>query len=162
MESKKKVACDAPTPSSIYVIEINIVSHGNLWVLDTDYGSHICIDMQGLRDSRKLTKGEFDLRVGNRARVVVVAIGTYVLNPPSGFCLYLDNFFYVPALTKNIISVSCLNKKGFHLKFCDNSCYIMLNDAFYAGGTLSNGIYILDMSNPILNINDSKRQKQII
>ena len=51
------------------------------------------------------------------------------------------------------------NKKGFHLNFCDNSCCIMLNDAFYAGGTLSNGIYILDMSNPILNINDSKRQK---
>ena len=63
-------------------------------------------------------------------------------------------------LTKNIISVSCLNKKGFHLNFCDNSCYIMLNDVFYAGGTLSNGISILDMSNPILNINDSKRQKE--
>ena len=30
---------------------------------------------------------------------------------------------------------------------------------FYAGGTLSNGIYILDLSNSILNINDSKRQK---
>ena len=35
----------------------------------------------------------------------------------------------------------------------------MLNDVFYTGGTLSNGIYILDMSNPILNINDNKRQK---
>ena len=30
MESKKKVACDAPTPSGIYVIEINTISHGNL------------------------------------------------------------------------------------------------------------------------------------
>ena len=65
----------------------------------------------------------------------------------------------MPALTKNIIYVSCLNKKGFHLKFCDNSCHIMLNDVFYAGGTLSNEIYILDMSNPILNINDNKRKK---
>ena len=33
MELKKKVACDAPTPSSIYVIEVNIVSYGNLWEL---------------------------------------------------------------------------------------------------------------------------------
>ena len=159
IESKNKVACDALTPSGIYVIEVNTVSYGNLWVLDTGCGSHICTDMQGLRDSRKLTKGEFDLRVGNGARVVAVAIGTYVLNLPSGFCLYLDNCFYVPALTKNIIYVSCLNKKGFHLKFCDSSCHIMLNDVFYAGGTLSNGIYILDMSNPILNINDNKRKK---
>ena len=96
--------------------------------------------------------------MGNGARVTVVAIGTYFLNLLSGFCLYLDNYFCVPALTKNIIFVSCLNKKGFHLNFYDNSCYIMLNDVFYAGGTLSNGIYILDMSNPILNINDNKRQ----
>ena len=159
MESKKKVACDAPTPLGIYVIEVNIVSYGNLWVLDTGCGSHICTDMQGLRDSRKLTKGESDLRVGNGSRVAVVAIEAYVLNLPSGFCLYLDNCFCVPALTKNIIYVSCLNKKGFHLKFCDNSCHIMLNDVFYAGGTLSNGIYILDMSNSILNINDNKRKK---
>ena len=112
--------------------------------------------MQGLRSSRKLTKGESNLRVNNGARV---AIGTFVLNLPSRLCLNLDNCFYVLALTKSIIFVSCLNKKGFHLIFCDNGCYIMLNDVFYACGTLSNRIYILDMSNPILNINDNKRQK---
>ena len=159
MESKKKVACDAPPSSGIYVIEVNTVSYGNLWVLDTGCGSHICTDMQSLRDNRKLTKGESDLRVGNGARVADVAIGTYVLNLPSSFFLYLDNCFCVPTLTKNIISVSSLNKRGFHLNFCDNSYCIMLNDFFYAGETLSNGIYILDMSNPILNINDSRRQK---
>ena len=30
---------------------------------------------------------------------------------------------------------------------------------FYADGTLSNGIYILDMSSPILNGNDNKIKK---
>ena len=79
------------------------------------------------------------------------------MNLHSRLCLNLDNCFRVPALTKNIISVSRLNKKGYHLKYCDNGCYIMLNDVFYTGGTLSNGIYILDMSNPILNVNDNKR-----
>ena len=57
------------------------------------------------------------------------------MNLPSRLCLNLDNCFYVLALTKNIIYVSCLNKKGFHLNFCDNGCYIMLNDVFYDGGT---------------------------
>ena len=85
MESKRKVECDAPAPSSIYVIEVNTVSYGNLWVLDTGCGSHICTDMQGFRDNRELTKGESDLRVGNGARVAAVAIGTYVLNLPNGF-----------------------------------------------------------------------------
>ena len=32
-------------------------------------------------------------------------------------------------------------------------------DVYYAGGTLSNGLYILDMSNPILNVNDIKKTK---
>ena len=147
---------------SIYVVEVNTLSCDNHWVLDTGCGSHICNHMQGLRNSRKLTKGESDLRVGNGARVAVVAIGTYALNLPNGFCLNLDNWFYVPAFTKNIISVSYLNKKGFHLNFSKNGCYIMLNDVFYAGGTLSNEIYILDIPNPILNVNDNKRQKRDI
>ena len=30
---------------------------------------------------------------------------------------------------------------------------------FYASGTLNNGIYILDMFNPILNVNGNKRPK---
>ena len=115
IESKNKVAYDAPSSSGIYVIEVNTISHDNIWVLDTGCGSHICNVMQGLRNSRKLVKGEFDLRVGNGARVAVVAIGTFVLNLPSGLCLNLDNCFYVSSLTKNIIFVSCLKKKGFHL-----------------------------------------------
>ena len=96
--------------------------------MDTSCGLHIYTDIQGLRDNRKLTKGESDLRVSNGARVAAVAIGTYVLNLLSGFWFYLDNCFCVPALMKNIIYVSCLNKKGFHLNFCDNSCCIMLHD----------------------------------
>ena len=159
MESKKKVTYDAPSSSGIYVIEVNTVSRDNLWVLDTGCGSHIFHDMQGLRNSRKLAKEESDLRAGNGARFAVVAIRTYVLNLPSGLCLNLDNCFYVPALTKNIIYVSCLNKNKFHFNFCNNGCYTVLNDVFYAGGTLSNEIYILDMSNQILNVNDNKRQK---
>ena len=154
------MACDAPSSLGIYVIEVNTISRDDLWVLSTGCISHICNDVQGLRNSSKLTKGEFDLRVGNGARVAVVAIKTYVLNLPSGLCLNLDNCFYVPVLIKNIIFVLYLNKKGFHLNCSNNDCYIMLNDVFYAGVTLSNEIYILDMSNPILNVNDNKRQKR--
>ena len=36
--------------------------------------AHTWFDIQGLRNSRKLTKGESNLQVGNGARVVVVAI----------------------------------------------------------------------------------------
>ena len=86
----------------------------------------------------------------------LIGTGCYI----SGLCLNLDICFYVLALTKNIIYVSYLNKKGFHLNFINNGSYIILNGVFYAGGTLSYGIYILDMSNPILNVNDNKKTKE--
>ena len=38
--------------------------------------------MQGLKKSRKLAKGEVDLRVGNGARVVALAVGIYTLSLP--------------------------------------------------------------------------------
>ena len=45
LESKNKVACDAPSSSGIYVITVNNVSPNNIWVCDTNCGSYICIDM---------------------------------------------------------------------------------------------------------------------
>ena len=85
LESKNKVACDAPSSSGIYVIMINTVSPNNIWVCDTSYGSYIWVDMQGPRNSRNLIKGESDFPVGSGARVATVAIGTYVLNLPRVF-----------------------------------------------------------------------------
>ena len=60
LESKENVACDAPSSSGIYVIKVNIVSSNYICVYDTSCGLYIWIDMQSLRNSRKLTKGESD------------------------------------------------------------------------------------------------------
>ena len=113
MKLKKKAACDAPSSSGIYVIKVNIFFPNNIWVYDTNCGSHIWIDMQGLRNGRKLTKGESDFQVGNGARVAATALWTYLLNLPSDLCLNLEDCCYVLALTRNINFVSCLNKKSF-------------------------------------------------
>ena len=160
MESLKNKASNAPSTSDLFVIEVNNFSHDKLWVLDTSCGSHICTDIYGLRNSRKLNKGESNPHLGNGARVAALAIGTYVLTLPNRLVLHLDDCFNVLALTKNIFFVSYLNRKGFHLTFINNSCSIMLNGVLYASGRLCNGIYILDMTDPILTIHDNKRQRQ--
>ena len=41
LKSKEKVACNAPSSSSIYVIKVNIVSSNNIWVYDISCGSYI-------------------------------------------------------------------------------------------------------------------------
>ena len=104
---------------SIYVIEVNLCTSAS-WILDTRCGSHICVNVQGLRSSRSLVKGEVDLRVGNGARVAALAVGFYDLYLPNGLIFQLNNCYYVPTVSRNIISVSCLDLDGFHFIIKNN------------------------------------------
>ena len=145
--------------SGIFVIEINISTYQtDSWVLDTGSGAHICSNMQVLAKSRMLNKGEVQLRVGNGARVAALAIGTVSLALPSGMILELNNCYYVPAISRNIISISCLDMFGFEFKFKNSSCCFYLNDMYYGKSSLHNGLYILDLDIPVYNI-QTKRLK---
>ena len=142
---------------SIFVIDINLHSSSD-WVFDTGCGSHIVNHMQGFNISRKIEKGELDVRVENGARVAALAIGSYSLKLPSGLVLKLNNCYYVPSLTKNIISVSVLDTEGFSFEIKDKCCFISKNNMSYAHARLINGLYVLKDSVQIFNI-DSKKQK---
>ena len=143
--------------SDIYVIEVNL-STSTSWVLDTGCGSHICTSVHGLKNRRTLAKGEVDLRVGNGAKVAALAVGTYVLTLPSGLSLELDNCYFVPAISRNIISLSCLDKKDFTIIIKNKCCSLYFDDMFYASAPLCNGLYVLDQDVPVYNIN-TKRVK---
>ncbi|KAI5436266.1 hypothetical protein KIW84_022655 [Lathyrus oleraceus] len=52
--------------SGIFVINSSTSAS---WVLDTGCGSHTCTNVQGMKGSRDLAKGEVDLRVANGAKV---------------------------------------------------------------------------------------------
>ena len=93
-------------------------------------------DVKGLRDSRKLDKSEMDLRVGNRARVAAVAVGTYELVLPSGLIFILNNCYYVPSLSSNIISLSYLDKEGFTCVNGNGRCSIYKDNVLFAYGDL--------------------------
>ncbi|KAK8715427.1 hypothetical protein V6N13_042761 [Hibiscus sabdariffa] len=141
LEDVKKAKAVGASVSGIYVIDVH-VSTSSSWVLDTGCGSHICTSVQGLHTRRNLAKGDVDLRVGNGARVVALAVGTYVLSLPSGLNLNLENCYSVPSLTKNIVSVSCLDKIGFEIIIKNNSCSFFYNNLFYGSAQLINGLYI--------------------
>ena len=157
LEEIKKVKANGPSTSGIYVIDIHI-STSISWVLDTGCGSHICTSVQGLQRSRSLAKNDVDLRVGNGARVAALAVGTRILSLPSGLDLILEDCYVVPSLTKNIISISCLDKMGFEFIIKDKCCSFSQNGIFYGSAQLINGLYVLDQDMPIYNIN-TKRSK---
>ncbi|VFQ84487.1 unnamed protein product [Cuscuta campestris] len=146
-----------PKNSGIYVIEVNM-SDFTSWVMDTGCGSHICTSMQNLHEVRHLTEGEVQLKVGNGALVNALAVGTYVLSLPSGLLLHLNNCLFVPAISRNIISVSFLDKAGFSINVKDKCLSVFRNDIYYATAKMTNGLYILDLDATVYNV-DVKRSK---
>ena len=87
--------------------------------------------MQGLKNSRSLAKGKVDLQVGNGSRVAALVVGTYYLSLPLGLVLELDNCYYVPTMSRNIISISCLDMVEFSFIIKNNACSIYYGDIFY-------------------------------
>ena len=90
--------------------------------------------------------------MGNGARIAALAVGSYFISLPSGFVLELENYYYVPSITRNIISVSSLDSKGFSFQFKDNSCSFSLNEMFYGSAQQENGLYVLDTSKKIYSL----------
>src|SRR5664279_3165236 len=107
------------TTSDSGTIVVNVIyiylsgSTSSTWVYDTRSIVHICNSMQGLANSRSMGKDEVDIRVGNRARVAALRVGVMELRLPSGFMMELNNCYYVPVLSRNIISASCLMSQGY-------------------------------------------------
>ena len=132
MEGLKKKKSSEVTTSGIYVIEVNLSTFAS-WVLDTGCGSHICVNVQGLRNSRSLAKGEVDLRVGNGARVFALTVGVYDLTLLSGLVFQLKNCYYVLVVSINIISVFSLDVDEFHFIIKYNIFSIYNADIFFMG-----------------------------
>ena len=96
--------------------------------------------------------------VGIGSRVDVVAVGTLPLHLHSGLVLVLNKCYFVPSLSVNIISGSCLQQDGYSFYSVPNGCAISMNGIFYVDAPVNNGLFLLnlDRSTHIHNI-DAKR-----
>ncbi|GJT63083.1 retrotransposon protein, putative, ty1-copia subclass [Tanacetum coccineum] len=61
--------------SGMYMIELHNTTTLNSWVLDTWCGTHICVALQGLKESRRLKHRELNLVMGNMKITHVTRIG---------------------------------------------------------------------------------------
>jgi hypothetical protein len=121
MEDKKNG--NVSSSSGTLVIEINLATSISDWVLDTGSCANICSNVQALKNKRLFGKGEMQLRVDNRASVTVVAVGDLDLHLPSGLVLELSSVYFVPSISRNIISVSCMDMDGFTFSIKDQ-CFL--------------------------------------
>jgi hypothetical protein len=85
------------------------------------------IFLQGFHTRGTLRRGERSIRVANDVEAEVEAIGELPLELNNSFILRLHNVLYVPSLSRNLISVSCLNDDGYDCQF-GNRQYLILFD----------------------------------
>jgi hypothetical protein len=157
-EQKNKNGSETFT-SGINVIETNIaVSSSDSWIFDTRSMIHTSKSLQGLSLTRRFTKGELDVCVGNGANVAVIVVDTYHLPFPLDLVLKLNNCYCIPSLCKNIISSSCLEVVDVYDFIIKNKhCSIYYNGIFYAHCPLMNGLYVLDLEDKyVYNINTKR------
>src|SRR6266480_600345 len=161
LAEKKKTGNPSSGIFDIHIIDVYLTGpKGNSWVFDTGSVANICNTMQELQITRMLDKDEVTIRVGNGAKVAVVAVGTMPLHLPSGLVLELSNCYFVPALCKNIISGFCILQDGYSFKSENNGCSIYMNDIFYGHAPIKNGLFIMNLESErnVFNI-DTKRRK---
>jgi hypothetical protein len=103
--------------------------------------------------SRSVKKGKVDFHMGNNARVAALNVGMMQLHLPSGFIMELNICYFVPSLSQNIMSPSCLMKDGYSFASEDNGCVISKNGMFVASASIVSGLFILNLDDaPVYNI----------
>ncbi|KAK4415004.1 Retrovirus-related Pol polyprotein from transposon TNT 1-94 [Sesamum alatum] len=104
----------------VFVVEVNMITNSASWVLDTGCGADICNDLQALQRSRRLTKDEMILRLGDGKAVAAEAVGSLELAISSHVRIVLNDCFYVPSMIKNIVSIPVLDKEGYEFTINKN------------------------------------------
>ena len=66
--------------------------------------------------------------------------GSIELYLPSGLVMELENVYFVPSISKNIISISCLETNGFSFVIKDTRCSIYKKEVYYGSSCMMNGL----------------------
>ncbi|KAJ4744919.1 Transposon Ty1-NL2 Gag-Pol polyprotein [Rhynchospora pubera] len=157
----KKAGTVQPSTSGIFVIETLLATSHTDWVFDTGSCAHICRNVQVLRNRRRLEKGEVQLRVGNGTCVSAMAVGSVELTLPNGFVLELKDVFVVPCITRNIVSVSCLDLDGYDVVIKNKCLTLFRNEVRFCDAHLLNGLYVLDSNGFVLSVENDKRKRKV-
>ncbi|KAL0395417.1 UNVERIFIED_CONTAM: hypothetical protein Slati_4507900, partial [Sesamum latifolium] len=141
----------------MFVVEVNMISNSTSWVLDTGYGAHICNDLQVLERSRRISKDEMILRLGDGKDVAVEAVGSLSSVVSNHIRIDLKDCYFVPSMVKNIISITLLDSEVFKFLINKSCFYLVFDDVYHLLDTLVNGLYILQQSNLIMTAQHKRK-----
>ena len=85
------------------------------------------------------------LQVGNRVKVVAVAVGTYPVRLSLGISLVLRDCYFVPAVSRNVICISFLTQEDYVISFYKDHCNIYFKINKIESDFLINNLFQLYM-----------------
>lgn len=88
--------------------------HNDVWVLDSGASYHICPHREWFTTYEQIDGG--NVSMANSAVCKAVGIGSIKLRTHDGKFCTLNDVRHVPLMTKNLISLSLLDSKGFNFK----------------------------------------------
>ena len=119
----------------------------NTWWVDYGVTAHISNSMQGFLTIQTLNPNENFIFIGNRVKAPVEAVENFRLILDTGYCLDLFQTLYVPSCSRNLVSISKLDRNGFFIKF-GNGCFSLYKNTSFVGfGILIGELYNLKLNN---------------
>jgi hypothetical protein len=115
------------------------------WWIDSGATIHVVNSLQGFHTRRTIQRGKRSIRVVNGVDAEVEAIGELPLELNNGFILRLHNVLYVPSLSRNLISVSCLDGDGYDCQFDNRQCLILFDNKVVGLTFRQDKLYMLSM-----------------
>ena len=100
--------------------------------------------------------------MGDTSRVAAIAVGVVTLHFEGGKFLVLDNYLYVPDVSRNLVSVFCLSCNGYLSVFNKDSIFIKYNDDIICRGMLSDNLYLLEPISLQINSHESNHNRKEI
>ncbi|KAL0434082.1 UNVERIFIED_CONTAM: hypothetical protein Slati_2742500 [Sesamum latifolium] len=91
-----------------------MISNSASWVLDTGCGAHICNNLQVLERSKKLSKNEMILRLGDGKAVAAEAMGSLSLVVSNRIRIDFKDCDFVPSMSNLIMTVQHKRKVDNH------------------------------------------------
>ena len=85
--------------------------------------------------------------MGNRVKASIEVIGTYRLFFDTGHHLDLFQTFYVPSISRNLVSLPKLDLDGYFINFGNKSFSLFKNTSFVSSSILCDRLYKFKLNN---------------
>lgn len=122
MQEKPHSGSDEADTMQLFNVTIYTRQHeDDEWYFDTGATHHMTFKKNWLTDYQHLNH-PLEVRLGDDSFRYAEGFGKLIIHLPQGNNTSIDKVYYVPRLTRNLLSVSEATKNGSTITFCHSSC----------------------------------------